>query len=182
MAAQLLDAGALGIICPQVDTAEQAKAMVAACKFAPLGHRSVSGPGPLQYYRPTPLGEVNAQANALTLCVPMLETPRGIENAEAIAAVPGVDILLIGSNDLSAELGIPGDLHHPKIRAAFEKTAAACEKHGKCLGVGGVRGDDTLMADLVKLGGRFVIAGMDRSYLMQAAKADAASIRKAIAP
>jgi 2-keto-3-deoxy-L-rhamnonate aldolase RhmA len=180
MAAQLLDAGALGIICPQVDTAEQAQALVAACKFPPLGHRSVSGAGPLQFYRPTPLGEVNAQGNALTLCIPMLETPLGIDNADAIAAVPGVDILLIGSNDLSTELGIPGELHHPKIRAAFEATAQACKKHGKCLGIGGVRGDDALMADLVKLGGRFVIAGLDRGYLMQAAKADAASIRKAI--
>jgi 2-keto-3-deoxy-L-rhamnonate aldolase RhmA len=75
--------------------------------------------------------------------------------------VPGVDILLIGSNDLSAALGIPGDLKHPKIRAAFAATAAACKKHGKCLGIGGVRGDDALMADLAKLGGRFVIAGMD---------------------
>jgi 2-keto-3-deoxy-L-rhamnonate aldolase RhmA len=182
MAAQLLDAGALGIVCPQVDTAEQAKALVDACKFAPAGHRSVSGPGPLQYYRPTPLGEINAQANALTLVIPMLETAKGIANAAAIAAVPGVDILLIGSNDLSAELGIPGDLHHAKIRAAYEATAAACKKHGKCLGIGGVRGDDALMADLVKLGGRFIIAGLDRGYLMQAAKADVASIRKAIAP
>jgi 2-keto-3-deoxy-L-rhamnonate aldolase RhmA len=182
MAGQLLDAGALGIVCPQVDTPEQAKAMVDACKFAPLGHRSVSGPGPLQHYRPIPLAEVNAEANALTLCIPMLETPRGIENAAAIAAVPGIDILLIGSNDLSAELGVPGDLHHAKIRAAFETTAKACAQHGKCLGIGGVRGDDKLMVQLVKLGGRFVIAGLDRGYLMQAAKADAASVRKAIAP
>jgi 2-keto-3-deoxy-L-rhamnonate aldolase RhmA len=182
MAAQLLDAGAFGIICPQVDTAEQAKEMVAALKFPPLGHRSVSSSGPLQYYQPTPLGEANTQGKALTLVIPMLESARAIDNADAIAAVPGVDILLIGSNDLSAELGIPGDLRHAKIRAAFETTAAACRKHGKCLGVGGVRGDDSLMADLIKLGGRFVIAGMDRTYLMQAAKADAAAIRKATAP
>ena len=182
MAARLLDAGALGIVCPQVDTAEQAKAMVDACKFAPAGHRSVSGAGPLQFYRQTPLAEVNAQGNALTLCIPMLETPKGIENADAIAAVPGVDILLIGSNDLSTELSIPGDLRHAKIRAAYEATAAACRKHGKCLGIGGVRGDDALMADLVKLGGRFIIAGLDRGYLMQAAKADVAAIRKTIAP
>ena len=181
MAAQLLDAGALGIICPQVDTAEQAKALVAACKFAPLGHRSVSGAGPLQSYQTTPLGEVNAQGNALTLVIPMLETQQGIENADAIAAVPGIDILLIGSNDLSTELGIPGDLKHPKIRAAYETAMAACKKHGKCLGIGGVRGDAALAADLVKLGARFMIAGLDRGYLMQAAKADVTALRKAIA-
>jgi 2-keto-3-deoxy-L-rhamnonate aldolase RhmA len=179
MAARLLDAGALGIICPQVDTEEQAKAFVAACKFPPLGHRSVGGAGPLQGFRQTPLADVNSQGNALTLCIPMLETQRGVDNAEAIAVVAGIDILLIGSNDLSAELGIPGDLKHPKIRAAYETTAAGCKKHGKCLGIGGVRGDAALAADLVKLGARFMIAGFDAGYMMQAAKADVAALRKA---
>ena len=180
LTARLLDAGALGIICPQVDTAEQARAFVAACKFPPLGHRSVAGAGPLQGFRATPLGEVNKQGNELTLCIPMLETPRGIDNAEAIAAVPGIDILLIGSNDLSTELGIPGDLKHPKIRTAYETAMAACQAHGKCLGIGGVRGDTALAADLVKLGARFMIAGLDSGYMMQAAKADVAALRKAI--
>ena len=180
LAARLLDSGALGIICPQVDTAAQAEAMVAACKFPPLGHRSVAGTGPLQGYHATPLGEVNAQGNALTLCVPMLETQTGIDNADAIAAVPGIDMLLVGSNDLSTEIGIPGELRHPKIRAAFEVTAKACKTRGKQLGVGGVRGDHALTADLVKLGARFIIAGLDTGYLMQAARADAAAIRKAI--
>ena len=137
--------------------------LVAACKFPPLGHRSVSGAGPLQGFRATPLGEVNSQGNELTLCIPMLETPEGIANADAIAAVPGIDVLLIGSNDLSAALGIPGDLKHPKIRAAYEATAAACKKHGKQLGIGGVRGDPRMTADLVKLGARFMIAGLRRA-------------------
>ena len=111
----------------------------------------------------------------------MLESAQGIANAAAIAAVEGIDILLVGSNDLSAALGIPGDLHHPKIRAAFETAAAACKQHGKTLGVGGVRGDHKLTADLVRLGARFVIAGSDTGYLLQAAKADAAAVRKVIA-
>lgn len=182
LAARLLDAGALGIICPQVDTAAQAAALVAACKFPPLGNRSVSGAGPLQFYRPTPLGDVNAQGNALTLCIPMLETPLAIENAQAIAAVPGIDIVLVGSNDLSAALGIPGQLRHASITAAFAAAAKACKDHGKCLGIGGVRGDHALTADLTRLGARFIIAGLDTGYLMQGAKADAAAIRKAITP
>ena len=180
LAARLLDAGALGILCPQVDTAEQARAFVRATKFPPLGARSVAGAGPLQGYRATPLGEVNAQGNDLTLCLPMLETAQAIANADAIAAVDGVDILLIGSNDLSADLGIPGDLHHPRIRDAFVATAAACKAHGKVLGVGGVRGDHALCADLCRLGARFVIAGSDVGYLQQAAKADASAVRGAI--
>ena len=92
-----------------------------ACRFPPLGHalgrrtRRAAG-----LSRQSPLGEVNAQGNALTTLIPMLETPEAIANADAIAAVPGIDILLIGSNDLCTAIGIPGDLKHPKLRAAYE--------------------------------------------------------------
>ena len=104
-ATRLLDAGALGIICPNVSTPAEAQAFARACRFPPLGERSVGGAGPLQGYRATPLAEVNAQGNAATLCIAMLETPEGIANADAIAAVPGIDVLLIGSNDLCTALG-----------------------------------------------------------------------------
>jgi 4-hydroxy-2-oxoheptanedioate aldolase len=181
-AARLLDMGALGIICPSVETRAQAESLVRACRFPPQGARSVAGPGPLQGYRATPLGEVNAQGNAMTLCIPMLETPEGIANADAIASVPGIDVLLIGSNDLCAALGIPGELKHPKIRAAYESTMTACTKHKKVLGVGGVRGDVAQVAELVKLGARFVIAGSDVQYLMRAARDEVMSLRKAGTP
>ena len=72
-ATRLLDAGALGIICPQVDTVAQAQAFAAACRFPPLGQRSVAGAGPLQGYRATPLAEANKQGNDATLCIVMLE-------------------------------------------------------------------------------------------------------------
>ena len=104
-ATRLMDLGAMGIICPDVETGEQAQAFAAACRFPPLGARSVGGVGPLQGYRSTPLGEVNAQGNDATLLVAMLESPQGIANADAIAAVPGIDVLLIGSNDLCTRHG-----------------------------------------------------------------------------
>ena len=183
IAARLLDAGALGIICPQVDTAEQAQAMVAACKFPPLGHRSVAGAGAAcnitsrrRSARPT------RRAMPSTLVHPDAGNAAASRTPTRSPRCPASTSLLIGSNDLSAALGIPGDLKHAKIRAAFETTAMACKQHGKCLGVGGVRGDDALTADLVKLGARFVIAGLDTGYLMQAAKADVAAFRKATAP
>jgi 2-keto-3-deoxy-L-rhamnonate aldolase RhmA len=178
-ATRLLDAGALGIICPHVDTAAQAQAFVAACRFPPLGHRSVAGPGPLQGYRATPLAEVNRQGNAATILIPMLETPEGIANADAIAAVPGIDVLLIGSNDLCTALGIPGELKSPKLRAAYETAAKACKAHNKILGVGGIRGDVEHVTELVKLGARFVIAGSDVQYLMKSARNEVAALRKA---
>lgn len=178
-AARLLDAGALGIVCPNVSTRAQAEAFAKACRLPPLGERSVAGAGPLQGYRATPLAEVNSQGNALTTCIAMLETPEGIENADAIASVPGIDVLLIGSNDLCTAMGIPGELKHPKLRAAYEATAKACQAHGKVLGIGGIRGDVAHVAELVALGARFVIAGSDVQYLMMAARAEVASLRKA---
>ncbi len=177
VASRLLDAGALGIIYPHVNTRAQAEALVAACKFPPLGHRSVGGSGPAQLYRPTTLAEVNRQGNTLTLCIAMIETPEGVANAEPIAAVPGIDMLLIGSNDLCTELGIPGELHHPELRRAYETVAAACKLHGKHLGIGGIRGDLVLTQSLLQLGALFMIAGMDVSYLMAAARKDADAIR-----
>ena len=146
-----------------------------------MGHRSVAGVGPAQRYRARPLGDVNAHGNAITLCIAMLETPEGVANADAIAAVPGIDVLLIGSNDLSTAMGLPGDLRHPKIRAAYETAAEACRRHGKHLGIGGVRGDADLTRDLLALGGRFMITGFDIGYMMAAARTDAAAIRKIIA-
>ena len=86
-------------------------------------------------------------------------------------------MLLIGSNDLCTELGIPGQLRHPKLREAYEKTAAACKARRKVLGVGGIRGDLELQTDLVKMGARFIIAGSDVTYLMAAAKKDADTLR-----
>jgi 2-keto-3-deoxy-L-rhamnonate aldolase RhmA len=178
-AARLLDMGALGIICPNVSTRAQAEALACACRFPPLGERSVGGPGPLQGYRAVPLGEVNKEGNAATVLIAMLETPEGVANADAIAATPGIDVLLIGSNDLCTAMGIPGELKNPKLRAAYQSTAKACKAHGKHLGVGGIRGDVEHVAELVKLGARFVIAGSDLQYLIKSARHEIAALRKA---
>src|SRR5262245_8345137 len=178
-AARLLDMGALGIICPNVSTRAQAEGFARACRFPPLGERSVGGAGPLQGYRATPLGEVNKEGNAATVLIVMLETPEGIANADAIAAVPGVDVLLIGSNDLCTAMGIPGELKSPKLRAAYEDAAKACKAHGKHLGVGGIRADVEHVAELIELGARFVITGSDLQYLMKSARHDVAALRKA---
>jgi len=178
-ATRLLDMGALGIICPNVSTRAEAEAFVRACRFPPLGERSVGGAGPLQGYRATPLGEVNKEGNAATTLIAMLETPEGIANVDAIAAVRGIDVLLIGSNDLCTAMGIPGELKNPKLRAAYETAAKACKAHDKHLGVGGIRADVDHVAELVKLGARFVIAASDIQYLLKAARAEVAALRKA---
>ena len=178
-ATRLLDMGVLGIICPNVSTRAQAETFARACRFPPVGERSVGGAGALQGYRATPLGEVNREGNAATVLIAMLETPEGIANADAIAGVPGIDVLLIGSNDLCTAMGIPGELKSPKLRAAYESTAKACKAHGKHLGVGGIRADVDHVAELLKLGARFVIVGSDLQYLMKSARPEVAALRKA---
>ncbi|NKC29507.1 HpcH/HpaI aldolase family protein [Falsiroseomonas selenitidurans] len=175
---RILDGGAQGIVVPHVNTAAQARAIVDAARFPPTGHRSVMGPGPAVGYRALPLGQINATLNAATLVVCMIETPEGVANADAIAAVEGVDVLLIGSNDLCTEMGIPGELRNPRLREAYVTVAEACRAQGKVLGVGGIRGDAELQKDLIGLGARFLIAGNDVGYLMAAARADAALLHK----
>jgi 2-keto-3-deoxy-L-rhamnonate aldolase RhmA len=174
---RVLDGGAQGVIVPHVNNRAEAEAVVDAARFPPLGHRSVMGATPALGYNSIPLGEVNRKLNAETLVIVMIETPDGVKNADEIAAVNGVDMLLIGSNDLCTEMGFPGDQRNPKLKAAYEAVAKVCKKHGKSLGVGGIRGDLQLQGELVALGARFIIAGGDLSYLGAAAKMDVEALR-----
>jgi 2-keto-3-deoxy-L-rhamnonate aldolase RhmA len=168
MATRILDGGALGIVMPHVDSAAEAAEVVDHLKYPPVGHRSVAGGPPQLAYKSVPTGEATTAINAGTLISVMLETPQAIAAADAIAAVPGVDVLLVGTNDLTMELGIPGQLGHAKVVAAYETVIAACRKHGKWAGLGGVYTED-LMAKYIAMGTRFVLAGADLGMLMGAA-------------
>ena len=143
IATRALDNGALGIVMPHVDTADEAREVVQKLKYPPVGHRSMGGIGPHYGLRSASTGDAAKALNAANLTVVMLETPTAIANAEAIAAVPGVDVLLIGTNDLCAEMGIPGDFGNERVAEAYRTMIAACRKHGKVPGHGGhlQRGD-----------------------------------------
>lgn len=164
-----LDAGAMGIIAPHVNSRADAQKVVAAAKFPPLGDRSVSIGLPQLKFRNHPVVEARRALNAATTVVAMLEGREGLENVEDIAAVEGVDILFIGTNDLCAQLGIDGQFDHPLVREAYAKTIAACKRHGKHVGVGGLAGKPALLAEFVKMGALYVSAGSDLQFLMSAA-------------
>jgi 4-hydroxy-2-oxoheptanedioate aldolase len=100
----------------------------------------------------------------------MLESPMAIKNADAIAAVPGVDVLLIGTSDLTLEMGLPGQLMHETVVAAYQTVVDACKKHGKWAGMGGVYTDEGL-TKYIGMGVKMVLAGNDMPFLMQAASA-----------
>lgn len=175
-ATRVLDGGALGIVVPHVDTPEQAAQVVDNCKFPPIGHRSVTGVLPQFDFAAVPMAEATAAINEGTLLVVMLETPLAVENADAIAAVDGVDVLLMGTNDLCVEMGIPGALDHPKVVDAYERVIAACRTHGKHPGLGGVYRPD-LMERYIGMGMRLVLGGSDLSFMMTAAKDRSAFLR-----
>ena len=119
LATRILDNGALGIVIPHVDSADEAREVVQKLKYPPVGHRSIGGIGPHYSLRSLKIGDAAAAMNAANLTIVMLETPKAIENVEAIAAVPGIDVLLIGSNDLCAEMGIPGEFTHDRLADAY---------------------------------------------------------------
>ena len=171
-----LDNGALGIVVPHVDTADEARRLVEAFRFHPMGHRSTGG-APAQFaFRAPAAPEMQQVLNAELLLIPMIETPQAVDNAEAIAAIDGIDALLIGSNDLALEMGIAGQLGHDRVREAYRQVGEACRRHNKIFAMGGVH-DQELTARYVGMGVRMVLAGNDHGLLMAAATARANFLR-----
>jgi 4-hydroxy-2-oxoheptanedioate aldolase len=112
------------------------------------------------------------------MVVIMIESAEALAEVDQIAAVEGVDLLLMGTNDLCSSLGIPGQLDHDKVRNAYAKAMEACRKHGKHLGVGGLSAYRRLVGEFVKMGARYVSTGTDLSFLLSAASARAKQVRE----
>ncbi|HET6223374.1 MAG TPA: aldolase/citrate lyase family protein, partial [Dongiaceae bacterium] len=103
-------------------------------------------------------------------------TPLAVANADQIAAIDGIDALLIGTNDLSLEMGIPGQVGHERIRAAYGKVADACRGHNKVLGMGGVY-DQEIAARYIGMGARMILGASDHGLIMDAAPRRAEFLR-----
>lgn len=134
MLARACDMGAEGLIAPMISNAAQAQAMVDAVKYFPAGKRGVGLQMAHDNYRAAPVAGALAAANDRTVVICLIETAEGSENADAIAALPGVDGLWIGHFDLSVSLGIPGEFANPVFAAAVDRIIAAARKHNKALG------------------------------------------------
>jgi len=175
-ATRVLDGGAQGVVVPHVNTVEQARRIVENCKYPPVGHRSLTAPVPQLGFQAMSVADAIEALNRNTLVVAMLETPRAVDNAEAIAAVEGIDALLIGTNDLAAEMGIPGQFGDARIEAAYAAMIAATRKHGKFAGMGGVY-EHGLMEKFIRMGVRLLLGGGDVAFMMAAARARADFLR-----
>jgi 2-keto-3-deoxy-L-rhamnonate aldolase RhmA len=168
-ALRMLDGGALGIVVPDIKNADDARTAVAHCKFSPEGNRSNAGTYPQLAYRAMPALEARRIMNDNTLLIVMIETGAALENVDEIAAVPGVDVVHIGSSDLSADLGFPGQNTHPQVIAAIERVVAACRRHGKIPGMGGLSGGDPRnFQQAISLGARFISAANEWALMMSA--------------
>ena len=169
---RLLDNGALGLIIPHVDTPAQAKRIGQAFRFPPQGTRSWGGGIAVYAFDPPPPAEAQREINDGILICGMIETAEAVANIEAIAATPGIDTLLIGTSDLTADLGVTGQFGHPKVQDAYRKVIDACKKHGKHPGMGGIY-DEEWSRFYVDMGARFLLGGGDQSFIMSGAMARA---------
>ncbi|WP_040495078.1 HpcH/HpaI aldolase family protein [Ilumatobacter nonamiensis] len=153
---RVLDAGAMGVIIPMVNTVEQARRAVEACRYAPDGARS---------YGPIRAGQVNgpdyqATANDRVACIPMIETAEAVENLDDILDVDGIDAVYVGPADLSLTLGLPprGDHDDESFNTALAAIVEACNRRGV---VAGIHANPQLVAKRLEQGFRMVTATAD---------------------
>jgi len=132
--ARILDAGAEGVVLPMVKDAEECRHILNCMKYVPDGERGVALGIAHDNYTGEDVMEKLAAANRRSVMIALIETRAGVENADAMAAIDGVDCLWIGHFDLSCALGIPGEFGHPDFMAAVETVTEACRRHGKSLG------------------------------------------------
>ncbi|HTZ62031.1 MAG TPA: aldolase/citrate lyase family protein [Thermoplasmata archaeon] len=164
---QALDAGAHGILVPLVGTERQARDAVAYAKYPPDGVRGAAAAAASRYGRD--LASYLRTANAETLVGVQIETREALENLDAIAAVPGVDLLFVGPQDLTLSLGLLDDRAHPRVQEAMRAVVRACARHGKVPGTLAINPEEKRAA--VELGFRFVGLASDVRFLMQGARA-----------
>jgi 2-keto-3-deoxy-L-rhamnonate aldolase RhmA len=172
--AQALDAGALGVMTPSVGTAREARQIVRACKYPPTGARGATFNFAHDDYLPGDTGDKARHANEHTLVIVQIETAEGLGNVEEIAAVDGVDVLWVGHNDLTASLGIAGQVTHPRYLGALDQVAAAARRHGKSAGfnAGSVR----VAVDMIDRGFTAIAYGNDIRIFTEALRAGLAAI------
>lgn len=173
--APVLDAGAMGLMVPMVETAEQATQIAAWCRYRPAGVRGLAfGIGHDDFTE----GDVVAkmvEANARTLVIPLIETATGIANADQIMAVDGVDVGWLGHFDLTNTMGITAAFDHPRFHAAVDTLVGACRRHDKAAGI---LADSVAMAEAFRARGfRCLGYGTDITLLRGALRDGLARLR-----
>lgn len=174
---RVLDLGVDGIMFPRVETADEARACVAAMRYPPAGERGVA-----TMVRASTYGgrfvDYRDHDTPKLLTILQIESAAGVENVEEIAAVPGADVLFVGPMDLSTSLGVFRQYDHPLFTAAVRKVVAAAEKHDRVLGI--LLGSPADLAKYHAQGFRCITCGTDIMFLRDAAQATLRGLRDAL--
>ncbi|MBP1888182.1 HpcH/HpaI aldolase family protein [Sinorhizobium mexicanum] len=177
--AKFLDAGASGIAVADVATAEQARKVVEACRFPPLGKRSVQSTYSATRYGSYPIDALLQELERKTLVACMIETREGVANLDEICSVEGVDLIHLGCSDLLADMGRPGAFDDPELRAITDRLISVCREKKKFAGLGGDR-DIARLSAFIQKGLRFHTTQTDVSYLIEAASRRAGMLREVL--
>ena len=177
--AGLMDAGAMGIQAAHVDSAEEARMVVDAVMYPPLGKRGVGMNSAHTDYTKPKAADYMPARNAQTTIVALIESVKGLDNIDEIAAVEGLDVIEPTHNDLTLALGIPQQYEHPTYKAALRKVAEACKRHGKALKFHA--GNDAEAAEMYELGCRIMAIRATTNVLQDALRSDADHLRKQVA-
>lgn len=172
---QVLDAGAHGVMVPMVNTAEEAADVVRFARYPPAGERGVGGFAPYLSFG-TNRATYTREANEQVLVAIQIETRQAVEQIDAIAAVPGIDVLFIGPNDLHVSYGLTASYWSdaPAFRGAVDAVLAACKAHGLPAGI--LSGDGPTAKARVNEGFSFVGMGSDANLLLRTAGLNAAEV------
>lgn len=161
-----LDAGALGIMAPMVESAAQAAHLVACTRYPPQGRRGAAFQVAHDDYKAGPVADKIEAANARVLTIAMIETAAGVAQVEEIAGTPGIDVLWLGHFDLTNSMGIPGQFTHPAFLEAVDRIVAAAGRHGKTAGT--MAANEAWGADYLRRGFRMVAHGLDHLVFQSA--------------
>lgn len=173
-----LDAGAQGLLLPSIDNAEQIEAIVRATKYHPRGNRPMNLRGPHTDYHAGSPREIINHLNAETLTVIMVESRASIDNLDAILDVDGVDCVMVGPDDLSQDLGVPGEMQSPVLRSAYEEIFAICRRKNVPFGLSSQSPE---MADeWLSLGATWLPYQNDAAMVLNTARAAVPKLRESI--
>ncbi len=166
--ARPLDVGVEGVLCPRVDSKEEAEQIVMAVKYAPLGDRGVSVSGIATGYRPTSTKTYLDEANANTLIAIQVESTLSLECLDDILSVEGIDAVFVGPEDLSQSMGVPGDIKHPRMIEAYQQVISVANRHGIAPGMH--FRDLEMMKEWMGKGMRFAAYKTDFRLLLEASQ------------
>ncbi len=176
--AQLLDLGAMGMLFQMCETAEQAEELVRLTKYPPTGQRGAMFGGAHDDYSSMSVPEIIEGAHDRTMVCVLIESAKGVANAEEIMSVPGIDVAHLGHGDLSLSLEVPGQTGHPTMQAGIDTILSACEAHGKAAAC--LAGDVETAVEWVNRGFRMVSYSYDIGLMKSALSSGISSIREEI--